>query len=219
MSAGELTERQRAALSRGKTVQWVSEAFGVPRPRLVALIAATGLSIDPATDQVRARPACAAADQPITGEPVPAHQHTAPASTTAAADGLESFLAAARQVDEKKIARAVAKVDAAVAALRDLYEPWLAAQKQAQERTLRLEEAAAKEAELLAQLEQVRAEAKLWGGTATRRKTTAPTGLRAAEVRAWAKQHGIACPNHGVIPRTVAQQYQAAHPGQSDEHT
>ncbi|WP_168220943.1 histone-like nucleoid-structuring protein Lsr2 [Actinomadura sp. WMMA1423] len=51
----ELTDRQRRALAGGKTVQWAADAFGLPRPQLVAAIAAAGLVIDPATDLVRAR--------------------------------------------------------------------------------------------------------------------------------------------------------------------
>ena len=50
-------------------------------------------------------------------------------------------------------------------------------------------------------------------GAATRGRRTA-TGRsrsRAAEVRAWAKDQGIAVPDRGRVPNEVLEQYEAAH--------
>jgi hypothetical protein len=49
------------------------------------------------------------------------------------------------------------------------------------------------------------------GGKVTGRQATGSGSVRSGDIRAWAKDHGIAVSDRGRIPANVVEQYQAAH--------
>jgi hypothetical protein len=50
-------------------------------------------------------------------------------------------------------------------------------------------------------------------GRGQRRSRTSPSRQRSGDIRAWAKEHGIAVSDRGRIPASVADQYEAATKG------
>ena len=100
------------------------------------------------------------------------------------------------------LARHVAKVDAAMAALSVAVDAYDA---QAAKRA----EKAAKRAKVAELTEQLRA------AKAALRPTPQPAvGPSAATIRAWAREQGLTVPNVGRVPAAIREQYQAAHGGQ-----
>ena len=100
------------------------------------------------------------------------------------------------------LARHVARVDAAMAALSVAVDAYDA---QAADRA----ETAAKRAKVAELTEQLRA------AKAALRPTPQPAvGPSAATIRAWAREQGLTVPNVGRVPAAIREQYQAAHGGQ-----
>ncbi|WP_433339216.1 Lsr2 family DNA-binding protein [Spirillospora sp. CA-294931] len=236
MHEPRLTDRQQKALAHGKQVEWVADAFKVPRPELVAAIAAQGWVIDPATDRAGplTRPhtptpgdlvattndaavlpggktASAESSLPAAAEELPASRT---ADGAAESGDIEQLLNAAHDSGNKRIVRAAGKVTATLEALRALYVPWKAEQEAEKRRLAQLAEAEAQVAALKERLAEAEAAMSDLRPRAAR-KTAAPrsTGrTRAADIRAWAADRGVACPERGRIPGHLERQYDAAHP-------
>lgn len=134
-----------------------------------------------------------------------------PSAAPPAAGALEDLIATGKGHTSKRIQAAANKVLDDLDRLRTLIRD--DQKKHAARRKAERDKAAARaEVERLkAQLAE--AQAKLRGGKAPAKKTTAATadGPSAAEVRAWAASNAVDCPAVGRIPGAVREAYDAAH--------
>lgn len=182
-------DRVRQLLATGKTVQQVSDLTSLPRGAVLGVIKNTKGWLHDMTRDVATRPADDT-DKPRPADPTPLGKAPVAELLTRAVD-----------IDDKTVQRELRKTSEQIARLRQ-------AVTAAEERA-----AAARE---VAVLERRLAEAKARLKTATGRRTTpADSGPAAhasdSEVRAWAKDNGIDCNPQGRVPRSVREQYNAAH--------
>ena len=115
--------------------------------------------------------------------------------------GLEALLHRAEASESAATRRAGQKARAAVEDLRQRVNAEAAEAKV-------LEEIAALEKQLAAKQEKLRElrPAKKSG----KPHSNVPDGIEPKDIRAWATERGIKCPERGVIPKTVVDQYMAA---------
>jgi hypothetical protein len=205
MSTATTTDlaRVRQLLAAGKTVQQVADLTTWPRPRVVAVITATKGWLHDSDKDVAYEP-----DRPgmpprlPDGAPTdPAPEPKADSKPARLSDApVAQLLAGAVDIDDKAVQAQLRKTTEQIARLRQLVTA-------AEERT-----AAAREIAVLERrLAEAKARLKTAGG---RRTSTAPARAgepTAKEIRAWAKENGIACNAKGHIPASVREQYDAAH--------
>jgi hypothetical protein len=204
------TTRVRQLLATGKTVQQVADLTTWPRQRVVAVINGTkgwlhdsdkDVAYQP--DRPGMAPQLPDGTPPTVPDPGPEPAPNAETKPARLADApVGQLLAGAVDIDDKTVQTQLRKTTEHIARLRQVVTG-------VEERT-----AAAREvAELERRLAEARARLKTAGG---RRITAGPasgTGPTAKEIRAWAKDNGIACNAKGHIPAHVREQYDAAHGG------
>jgi hypothetical protein len=187
----------RTLLRDGKTVRAVAEMTGWPRQRITALINGThDMFLDAATDtgtdrRPAGRAVPAPADDDDQDDDMPAPPVPVPPGT------VDALLAAAEQIDDKGVVRALATARTAVDRLREVVT------------TINERRAAEQE---VAQLQKQLAAARERARQLTARPRRGPT----TEIRAWAKQVGIDVPDRGRIPAAVVTQFEAAHRGKKE---
>jgi hypothetical protein len=191
-----LSDNALAAIAKGKTAQFVADAYGLSRREVVREAQAAGYQHDPTSDYFRA----AAAVRPVTGV---AGSRT-PGTTVSPAPPVVPVRPAARDLlseaaelapGSKKIGRALAKANEALKALNDVViEDRATAELRGEEQRLADE------------LRRVREQ--LRGGSKTSTSTT--SGATPKQIREWAAANDIECPARGKVPNSVREAYDAA---------
>jgi hypothetical protein len=151
--------------------------------------------------------------RPAAARPVPAVPSSpqAPAAQLTKPDEIRVLLNTAKAHPSKRIQKTADKVFDDLDRLRGLIAE--DEEKHAERRAAEAEKAAAR-AEVQRLEQQLRdAKAKLRGTTATTATpSTASNGPAAADIRAWAAEHDVACPPVGRVPAAVREAYETAHP-------
>lgn len=205
-------EKVTQALMGGATVKETAAEADWPRQRVTALInGKRGWLLDARTDTITigAGPAPAAqpepAPEPALGNSMDAHDEPA--------EPVDELIAAARATGITHLTRAAHKAETAVAALREVYGAHVERERADQERAEKRQAAKDKAARFKAELEATLAELKELGGKAPKPKAAASSPGTPKQVRAWARENGVDCPQFGRVPQAVADQYSAAHGG------
>lgn len=188
-----LSDNALAAIAKGKTAQFIADAYGLSRREVVREAQAAGYQHDPTSDGFRAT----AAVRPVTGV---AGSRTPGITATPAPPvrpATRDLLSEASDLagSSKKIARALAKANEALKALGD------AVAEDSAKAELRAEEQ-----RLADELRRVREQ--LRGGCKTSASTT--SGATAKQIRQWAAANDIDCPSVGIVPKAVRAAYDAA---------
>lgn len=184
-------------LARAKPMQFITDATGFPRAEVERIGRAHGWPDDMARLSREV-------EQLGEEHPESADHPSGPGRT-------ELLLARADKCTtgpgHKAIERAAAKLRSAITALQQALTEHEAANREAAEKAAE----AAKLRDKLARLEKEAAETrKLLRGT-TGARASATAGTSSKDVRAWAAANGVECPTHGRVPRSVVEQYEAAH--------
>jgi hypothetical protein len=190
-----LSDNALAAIAKGKTAQFVADAYGLSRREVVRLAQAAGYQHDPTSDSFRAtaavRPTGAVATRTpgISDRPAPPVVPVRPAARDLLSEASELA------PGSKKIGRALAKANEALKALNEVViEDRAKAELRAEEQRLADE------------LRRVREQ--LRGGSKPSTSTT--SGATAKQIREWAAANDVECPAHGQVPGSVRQAYEAA---------
>jgi hypothetical protein len=188
-----LSDNALAAIAKGKTAQFIADAYGVSRREVVRQAHLAGYRHDPTSDGFRVT----AAVRPVTG----VAGSRAPGITATPAPPVRpvarDLLSEASDLagSSKKIARALSKANEALKALGDaIAEDSAKAELRAEEQRLADE------------LRRVREQ--LRGGNKTATSTT--SGATAKQIREWAAANDIECPAMGIVPKAVREAYEAA---------
>ena len=185
-----LSDNALAAIAKGKTTQFIADAYGLSRREVVREAQAAGYRHDPTSDTFRAT----AAVRPIgatstsTRPPTPPVVPVRPATRDLLSEA--SDLAGS----SKQIAKALHKANVALKALADAIEA---------DRTKA--ELRAEEQRLADELRRVREELR-----GTPKSTKASTGASAKDIRARAAANDVECPARGVIPNVVREAFEEA---------
>lgn len=203
-------ERVRDLLAAGKTAQYAADACGWPRQHVVAFINGTkNWLYDADTDKaVQFQPDPEPKD-------IPAMPQTSARPTARLRGSVDELLADAGDLDDKAVQREHAKALEAVGRLRQAVTTVTARIEAEQARAAALRVAQADLEKAQKELDDAKSRLKeLTGKTrasspVTRKPETVPASQATPqEIRAWAKERGIDCPQYGRIPIDIRQQYE-----------
>jgi hypothetical protein len=184
-----LSDNALAAIAKGKTAQFVADAYGLSRREVVRQAHLAGYRHDPTSDAFQATSDA----RPIAATSTPAPTPPVVPVRPAARDLLSE--AAELAPGSKKIGRALAKANEALKALNDVViEDRATAELRGEEQRLADE------------LRRVREQ--LRGGNKTSSSTT--SGVTPKRIREWAAANDIECPARGKVPNSVREAYDAA---------
>jgi hypothetical protein len=184
-----LSDNALAAIAKGKTAQFVADAYGLSRREVVRQAHLAGYRHDPTSDAFQATSDA----RPIAATSTPAPTPPVVPVRPAARDLLSE--AAELAPGSKKIGRALAKANEALKALNDVViEDRATAELRGEEQRL------------ADKLRRVREQ--LRGGNKTSNSTT--SGVTPKQIREWAAANDIECPARGKVPNSVREAYDAA---------
>jgi len=183
-----LSDNALAAIAKGKTAQFVADAYGLSRREVVRQAHLAGYRHDPTSDAFLA-----------TSDARPIHATSTPTPTPPAVPvrpATRDLLSEASDLapGSKKIGRALNKAFEALKALSEAIE---ADRAKAELR--------AEEQRLADELRRVREELR-----GTPKSTKASTGASAKDIREWAAANDVECPAMGIIPKAVRAAFEAA---------